>query len=230
MTIMRRSCAVDSAEPPRATKEARLAQARIRAYRARAVTWRRQSFSARSADSEVAMRLQVSRVAFNGAILKRGFWLYLVEVVSSRGRRAMYVGRTGDTSSPHAASLFTRLTAHLNDRKSSKANSLLKRMIEQDLDCTDCSYRLVGIGPVFNQQANMDEHKPLRDQMAGLERAVADHLRERGYAVLGDHPKPRMVQAELLATVLNLVDEELSVLPNDQAQQTRPAQPAVLRR
>ena len=87
------------------------------------------------------MKLEVSRAIFDGAILKRGFWLYLVEVVSSGGRRAVYVGRTGDTSSPYAASLFARLTGHLNDRKSAKANSLLKRLIEQDLACTDWDKR-----------------------------------------------------------------------------------------
>lgn len=168
------------------------------------------------------MKLEVSRATFDGAILKRGFWLYLVEVVSSAGRRAVYVGRTGDTSSPYAASLFTRLTGHLDDRKGAKANSLLKRLIDQDLASTDCSYRLVGIGPVFDQQASMEKHKPLRDQVAGLERAVADHLREQGYDVLGDHPKPRMVEATLLATVLNLVDEEFAVPRNKQ--RTRPAQ------
>ena len=102
------------------------------------------------------------------------------------------------------------MTGHLNDRKSAKANSLLKRTVEQELACQDCSYRFVGIGPVFEQQATMEAHKPLRDQMTGLERAVADHLREKGYTVLGDHPRARMVEAELLATALNLVDQEFS--------------------
>ncbi len=174
------------------------------------------------------MKLEVSRAVFDGAILKRGFWLYLVDVVTTGGRRAVYVGRTGDTSSPYAASLFARMTGHLNDRKSARANSLLKRLVEQDLACEDCSYRLVGIGPIFKQQATMDEHKPLRDQMAGLERAVADYLREKGYDVLGDHPRPRMVEAELLATTLNLVDQEFGVPPNKQMR-TRPAQAMVPR-
>jgi len=176
------------------------------------------------------VKLEVARATFDGAILKRGFWLYLVEIVTSRGRHLVYVGRTGDTSSPYAASLFTRMTGHLNDRKSAKANSLLKRIVEQELACQDCSYRFVGIGPVFEQQATMEAHKPLRDQMAGLERAVADHLREKGYALLGDHPKARMVEAELLATTLNLVDQEFSVPPNKQMQRTRPAQAMAPRR
>ena len=176
------------------------------------------------------MKLEVSRATFDGAILKRGFWLYLVEIVTTSGQHAVYVGRTGDTSSPYAASLFTRMTGHLNDRKSAKANSLLKRMVEQELACQDCSYRFVGIGPVFEQQTTMEAHKPLRDQMAGLERAVADHLRQRGYTVLGGHPRPRMIEAELLATVLNLVDQEFSVPLNKQLQRTRPAQAVVPRR
>jgi hypothetical protein len=160
------------------------------------------------------VRLDVARATFDGAILKRGFWLYLVEIIASTGQHLVYVGRTGDTSSPYAASLFTRMTGHLNDRKSAKANSLLKRIVEQELACEDCSYRFVGIGPVFNQQATMEAHRPLRDVMAGLERAVADHLRKKGYAVLGNHPRARMMEAELLATALRLVDQEFSGPPN----------------
>jgi hypothetical protein len=38
-----------------------------------------------------------------------GFWLYVVEIMSKNGHAAAYVGRTGDTSSANAASLFAWL-------------------------------------------------------------------------------------------------------------------------
>jgi hypothetical protein len=93
-------------------------------------------------------------------------------------------------------------------------------MVEQEFSCQDCSYRFMSIGPVFEQQTTMEAHKTLRDQMAGLERAVADYLREKEYTVLGDHPKPRMVEAELLATTLNLVDQQLGVPPTKPMQRS----------
>jgi hypothetical protein len=49
-------------------------------------------------------------VAFDGGVLRRGFWLYVVQVRGAKGTFA-YIGRTGDTSSPNAASLFSRITS-----------------------------------------------------------------------------------------------------------------------
>lgn len=164
--------------------------------------------------------LSVSRINFDGAALKRGFWLYVAEIVHSPGQAVAYVGRTGDTSSANAASLFTRITAHLSEKKNAKANSLLKRLVEQDLPYQECSYRFFGIGPLFEQQTSMELHKPIRDQMAGLERAVADHLRDKGYHVLGEHPKARHVDEQLLNRVLKVVDEEFSEPLNSQIQRT----------
>jgi hypothetical protein len=44
---------------------------------------------------------------------------------------------------------------------------------------------MVAIGPIWPEQADFEAHKPVRDQMAALERAIADELRQRGYVVLG---------------------------------------------
>jgi hypothetical protein len=159
-------------------------------------------------------------MTLDGTMLKRGFWLYVVEITSPPARAAAYVGRTGDSSSANAASLFTRMTGHLNDKKSAKANSLLRRLVEKKFVCHDCSYRVVGIGPLFDQQASMDLHKPVRDQLAALERAVADHLRNRGYDVLGDHPKPGAVDPDLWRRVLRVIDTEFTAPPNNALQRT----------
>ncbi len=41
-------------------------------------------------------------VQFDGAFLRRGFWLYVWEVTVPNGATIVYVGRTGDSSSPNA--------------------------------------------------------------------------------------------------------------------------------
>ena len=147
-------------------------------------------------------------VTFDGAVLRRGFWLYVAEVKSSEGD-FVYVGRTEDTSSPNAGSLFSRIASHLNLRPSAKGNSLFRNLHRQSLRVEDCSYRFIGIGPLFPQQAIMESHIPIRDEMAGLERAVADVLGARGYKILGDHPKRKAVRPELLTAVLQEVNRLL---------------------
>ena len=56
--------------------------------------------------------------SFSGSLLQRGFWLYVWQVTTADGREVLYVGRTGDSSSPHAQSPFNRLSQHLGSNKS----------------------------------------------------------------------------------------------------------------
>jgi hypothetical protein len=143
----------------------------------------------------------------DGRLLRRGFWVYVVEVTSKSGKH-YYVGRTGDSSSPFASSLFARVASHLDQKPSAKGNSLSKRVRDLKLDCSECSYRVVGIGPLYAQQANMEQHRPLRDKMAALERHLADLLRSRGYDVIGTHPRVKTVDTSLLDMVLPIFDQK----------------------
>lgn len=38
-------------------------------------------------------------VTLDGAMLRRGFWLYVWEITTPNGDKVLYVGRTGDSSS-----------------------------------------------------------------------------------------------------------------------------------
>jgi hypothetical protein len=62
---------------------------------------------------------------------------------------------------------------------------------------------------MFPQQETMSSHIPLRDEMVALEWAVADILRQRGYAVLGEHPKRKPMHPELLTAALRELDRLL---------------------
>ena len=123
-------------------------------------------------------------VTLNGAMLRRGFWLYVWEITTPNGEKVLYVGRTGDSSSPNAQSLFNRMGQNLGTLPTSSMvrNNLEKR----DVDPVECKFRMVGRGPVFDEPATktMEAHKPIRDQVAALEKRLAEDLKAAGYDVM----------------------------------------------
>ena len=137
---------------------------------------------------------------FEGALLQRGFWLYVWEIKGDQSHH-VYVGRTGDSSSPHAQSPFKRIGQHLDPSPKAKGNALGKQLTSAGVKHEGCTFEMVAIGPLFPEQQSMAKHIPVRDQMAALERAVADHLKKRGYAVLGTHPRIGKPDPSLLSQV-----------------------------
>ena len=123
---------------------------------------------------------------FDGRLLRRAFWLY-VWVISCGNTEFLYVGRTGDSSSQYASSPFSRIGQHLDLRPNAKANSLLRNIRAAGLVPTDCTFELFAIGPLFEEQYDMEAHRLHRDIVAPLEAALANHLSAAGYRVLGKH-------------------------------------------
>ncbi len=148
---------------------------------------------------------------FSGKLLKRGFWLYVWDIKEDQTRR-LYVGRTGDSSSPNASSPFRRIGQHLDTRLKAKGNALGRRLKEAGIDAEACTFEMIAIGPVFAEQKSLAEHNPLRDKTAALERALADELKRRGYEVLGDHPRPGKPDPTLLEQLIQVVDDSFPAL------------------
>ena len=123
-------------------------------------------------------------VTLDGAMLRRGFWLYVWEITTPTGDKVLYVGRTGDSSSPNAQSLFNRMGQNLGTLATSSMvrNNLEKRGV----DAVECNFCMVGRGPIFDEPATktMDAHRPIRDQVAALERKLAEDLKAAGYDVM----------------------------------------------
>ena len=163
---------------------------------------------------------------FSGKLLKRGFWLYVWDIKEDR-RRHLYVGRTGDSSSPHASSPFRRIGQHLDSSLNAKGNALGRQLRAAKIDPEKCTFEMTAIGPIFNEQKTMHEHIPFRDEMAALERALADELKRRGYEVLGTHPKEGEPNPKLLSQVIEKLQSWFP--PRDESTGPRRYSPIKLR-
>jgi hypothetical protein len=148
--------------------------------------------------------MRTHRIAFDGAMLARGFWVYVWRVCHD-GDVLLYVGRTGDSSSRFAASPFARLGQHLDVRPKAAANMLLRHLRKSGLDPFLCSYSLFAVGPLFPEQPDLLSHRKYRDVVAPIESSVARQLRADGYTVLGSHPPPKATDDALYQQVLGEV-------------------------
>lgn len=147
------------------------------------------------------------RMKFDGALLQRGFWIYVWRV--SQGADVyVYVGRTGDSSSPNASSPFNRIGQHLDFRSNAKGNSLSKRLKEAGIVPASCSFEMVAIGPLFPEADSMETHRPVRDQVGAVENALATLLRGGGYTVLGKHSSKAAVDHVMMRGITEIVDRE----------------------
>ncbi len=134
---------------------------------------------------------QMHTMTMPGPMLKRGFWLYVWRVTAPEGEK-LYVGRTGDNSSPNAAAPYTRMGQHLGFSKAQ--NSLRRLLMEQSIHPEECdSYELITYGPIFPEVSKskkldrnqlMELHTPSRNAVGALERKLANELKAAGYDVL----------------------------------------------
>ena len=147
-------------------------------------------------------RVKVHHISFGGAVLERGFWLY-IWLVTCDSREFLYVGRTGDSSSRFASSPFTRIGRHLDPKSHASANMLMRHIWKRGLDPHKCTYKLLAVGPIFPEQETLETHRKHRDVVAPLEAALADHLRKQGRDVCGRHSSRQPLDAKLFAQVLS---------------------------
>lgn len=141
--------------------------------------------------SNATTTASLHRLTLPGPMLQRGFWLYVWRVQTLVGER-LYVGRTGDSSSPHATAPYTRMGQHLGFSKAQ--NSLRRLLTEAGVEPESCGqFDLISYGPIFPEIGMTKEqlrheqmllHTPVRDQMAGLEKKLRDALVAAGHDVL----------------------------------------------
>jgi hypothetical protein len=134
-----------------------------------------------------------------GGMTERGFWLYVWQVGTKAGD-VLYIGRTGDNSSPYAASVYRRMGQHLGDADNTNAllSHLRDKFRNQEIHSYE-NFRMISYGPIFPEverhpefayrvephwQSALDRHNPYRDRMAALECKLAHDLHAAGYDVL----------------------------------------------
>ena len=157
------------------------------------------------------MSAKCYRMSFDGHVLKRGFWIYIWKVKCPQ-ETFYYVGRTGDSSSPHAASPFTRIGQHLDFRANAKGNSLSKQLQRCRVKPDDCCFEMLAIGPLFPEQRGMEKHTPFRDKVSAIEKALGGVLRERGLSVLSQQHCKKPLDGSLFRQVVKIIDRKKFIL------------------
>jgi hypothetical protein len=138
------------------------------------------------------------RLKLPAPMLRRGFWLYVWCVTTDGGAQLLYVGRTGDNSSPNASPPYVRMGQHLGSIKSQ--NALRQHLIARSIDPQQCqSFDLVAHGPIYPEVAKpvdfkhadkairlvlMEQHTPLRNIVGAMEKRLSIELRAAGYTVM----------------------------------------------
>lgn len=148
---------------------------------------------------KVEMERATHELSFDGALLSRGFWLYVWEIGTPGGTTLYYVGRTGDSSSANAQSPFNRMGQHLgfND----KSNVLRRHLRGMGIEPGTCSFRLVAHGPILAESKDHDEHRKSRDHVAAMEKALTDGMTRAGYQVINTVNCKQRLDEETFATV-----------------------------
>lgn len=127
-----------------------------------------------------------------GAMTQRGFWLYVWRVDTPKGER-LYVGRTGDNSSPNATAPYTRMGQHLG--KVPNQNALRQHLAKCGIEPEQCtSFELIAHGPIYAEvpkdklepSERMAEHLPLRNDVGAMERNLRQDLHDAGYCVMNE--------------------------------------------
>lgn len=83
------------------------------------------------------------------------------------------------------------MSQHVDPKPNAKSNALTRNLRVRGIDPESCRFRFIAIGPILDEADSMESHIPRRNEIAGLERRVADRFVERGYQVLVTHPRPR---------------------------------------
>jgi len=119
---------------------------------------------------------------FDGALLARGFWLYVWEVSFPDRSKGYFVGRTGDSSSPAAQSPFHSLGLHIHAIVRSTVPGSGGKA--KEIDPSECKFHFVAHGPILAEAATLDLHRERRDIAAALAKALAEAMEGAGYRVV----------------------------------------------
>lgn len=128
------------------------------------------------------MKPNIYKLEFDGAILSRGFWLYVWEITIPDGEKIYYIGRTGDSSSAHAQSTFNRMGQHLGFNV--KSNVLRRHLERKNISLEKCKFCMFSHGPILLEAQSQDDHRKSRDIVSAMGKALSDIMQAAGYSVM----------------------------------------------
>jgi hypothetical protein len=144
------------------------------------------------------MTIGTHKLTLPPSMLQRGFWLYAWRVVAPDGQELVYVGRTGDNSSPNASPAYIRMGQHLGSAVTQ--NALRRHLVKRGIPPEAClSFDLIAHGPIYPEVEKpenfshedkqlrkqlMEKHIPLRDIVGAMEKQLAVDLKAAGYTLL----------------------------------------------
>lgn len=161
------------------------------------------------------MKASTHEITYEGALLRRGFWLYVWEITAPQNRHLYYVGRTGDSSSINAQSPFNRMGQHLGSNR--RSNVLRRRLRVRGIEPESCTFRLVAYGPILKEASSREKHRKSRDNIAAVEKALADAMTAAGYNVINEVNCRIALNAEMFAGVRDAFAKHFSRLEGEKA-------------
>jgi hypothetical protein len=153
-------------------------------------------------------------VEYDGRIVRRAFWLYVLVATTPKDTELLYVGMTGDSSSFNAQSAYRRLGQHLDPAAHSTTNQPRKQLEKLGIAVEECRFRFVTHGPLLPETETKDaeSHYPLRNLIQAMERALAEDLTEAGYEVMNKVTWKAILDQDLYAPVRAAFAEQFPCL------------------
>lgn len=161
------------------------------------------------------MPVEIHTLTFPGAVAEQGFWLYVwrIKTPQAPNGELLYVGRTGDESSPNASSAIKRIGQHLDPKHS--ANMIYRHLTRRGIEPASCAeFKMVAYGPIFPEEKIMRKHKEPRDKVAALEKELAETLENAGYDVMNTVNCRRPLDQELWEEVRDAFADHFCKLVN----------------
>jgi hypothetical protein len=150
------------------------------------------------------MSVEEYSLAFDGNLLKRGFWLH-VWAIGYNGQQYIYLNQTGDGSWANAPSPINDLSQHFDTSKHAPKNSLASCLHAAEINPQACHFRMIALGPIFEEQVTIHKHEPFHAQLETLASEVAAYLKWRGFEVLGNYQMGASVREQLLDEIKSMV-------------------------
>ena len=111
-------------------------------------------------------------VTLDGAMLRRGFWLYVWEITTPSSNKVLYVGAPGDSSSPKAQSLFNRMGQNLGTWPPAAWCATTLRSGVSDPSSASSAWSGMDRCSTSRRRRRWRRHKPIRDQIAAWRRGL----------------------------------------------------------